>query len=250
VVSGVSITNGSITVQANNVTIQNSRIACNCGRNFAVYEPNGYSGLTIKDSEISGGNVYAGGGMGGMNSFTRLYMWNCDECIQYDAHVTDSYFYVSASVSGAHYEATYNSDGTDNIQHSTILNPHEQTAAVFMDTGSGACRDHLTINDSLLAGGGFLFYPCGESSSVGSSTTAITNNRFARCTTGPVVNSASGYICQGHGSPTGDGDVVGTPDANGYYPNGGFFGLDAYIYCGSTTWANNVWDDNGKAAAC
>ena len=249
VINGLHVT-GSITVKANNVTIENSRIVCNCGRGFAIDEPNGYSGLIVKDSEVSGGNVYAGGGAGGINTFMRLYMWNCDECIQYDANITDSYFYVSASTSDAHYEATYNSDGTENIQHSVMLNPHEQTATVFMDSGSGDCRNHLTINESLLAGGGVLFYPCAESRSVGSSMTAITNNRFARCTTKPVINAASGYICQSHGSPTGDGDVVGTPDGHGYYPYGGFFSLDASIYCASTTWTNNVWDDNSAAAPC
>ena len=79
-----------------------------------------------------------------MNSFQRVYMWNCDECVQYDVNASDSYFYVGQPVSGAHYEAFYNGDGTTNIQHSTILNPHEQTADVFMNTAGGAggaCRE-------------------------------------------------------------------------------------------------------------
>jgi hypothetical protein len=252
VVSGVDVS-GFIDVRANNVRIENSRIRCNCAGDFAIHEPNGYSGLTVKDSEISGGNIYAGGGAGGMNSFLRVYMHDCDECIQYDSTITDSYLYIGQAVAGAHYEGIYNGDGTTDIQHSTILNPHSQTAAVFMNTSGGAggaCRNHLTINNSLLAGGGFLVYPCGNANSAGSSTTVITNNRFARCTSRPVVDAASGRICQGFGSPAGDGDAVGTPDAHGYYPRGGFFGVDAYIYCGSTTWSNNVWDDNSAAVSC
>jgi hypothetical protein len=249
VINGVSITNGSITVEANDVTIENSRIACNCGPHFAVYEPNGYSGLTIKDSEISGGNVYAGGGAGAINNFTRLYIWNCDECIQYDANITDSYLNSNAALRGAHYEPVYNGDGTTNIQHSVLLNPHEQTATVIDGGPGGACVTHLTVNNSLLAGGGYLIYPCANDSSAGSSATVITNNRFARCTTEPAVRAASGQICQGHGSTSGDGDVLGNPDNNGYYPRGGFFGVDAYIFCSQTTWKNNVWDDGG-AVAC
>ena len=31
----------------------------NCAGGFAIREPNGYSGLTVKDTEINGGNVYA-----------------------------------------------------------------------------------------------------------------------------------------------------------------------------------------------
>jgi hypothetical protein len=114
----------------------------------------------------------------------------------------------------------------------------------------GACQNHLTINNSLLAGGGFLVYPCGNADSAGSSATVITNNRFARCTSQPVVNAASGLICQGFGSPTGNGDTVGNSDGHGYYPRGGFFGVTSYIFCGSTTWSSNVWDDNGAAVPC
>ena len=138
VIKGMDVT-GTISVRADNVTIESSRITCEkCAGSFVIYEPNGYSGLTIKDSEISGGNTYVGGGAGGINSLQRVYMWNCDECVQYDVNVTDSYFYVGQPVSGAHYEAFYNGDGTTNIQHSTILNPHTQTAAVFMNTAGGA----------------------------------------------------------------------------------------------------------------
>ena len=253
VINGVNITNGSITVNADNVTIENSRIDCNCeaSRGFAIMEPNGHSGLTVKDSEVSDGNIYAGGGMGGTNYFTRLYMHDCDECIQYDANITDSYFLVDGQGAGGHFEATYNNHGTESVQHATILNPHEQTATIFMDVDNhAACDTHLTVNNSLLAGGGAVIYPCAEASSAGSSQVTITNNRFARCTTKPVVNAASGYICQGHGSTVGDGTVLAVPDGNGYYPNGGFFMLDSAIYCGSTTWTNNVWDDNGAAAPC
>jgi hypothetical protein len=246
--------NGTITVKANNVTIANSRLACStCAGSFVVYEPNGFSGLTIKDSEISGGNVYAGGGAGGMNTFSRVYMHDCDECIQYDATISDSYFYVGRAVAGAHYEAIYNGDGITNIQHSTILNPHTQTAAVFMNTAGGAggaCQNHLTINHSLLAGGGFLVYPCGNADSSGSSTVVITSNRFARCTSGPLLQASGGRNCRGFGSPTGDGDAVANADGHGYFPRGGFFGVDSYIFCDSTTWSNNVWADNGASVPC
>jgi hypothetical protein len=247
VINGLSVS-GSIIVQANNVTIRNSRITASGG--FAIHEPNGYGGLTVKDSEVSGGDIYAGGGKGAMNTFARLYMHDCGECIQYDASITDSYFYVSGHK--CHCEAIYDSDGTVNVQHTTFMNPHEQTADVFMDVGSPgqACDDHLTINNSLLAGGGYMVYPCGEAGSAGSSTTVITNNRFGRCTTKPTVRSAGGYICQGHGSPTGDGEVIGSPDSNGYYPYGGFFGVDSYTFCAQTTWTNNVWDDNGATVSC
>jgi hypothetical protein len=46
-----------------------------------------------------------------------------------------------------------------------------------------------------------------------------------------------------------DGYVAKT-DGHGYYPDSGSYGLDDSIYCGQTTWSNNVWDDNGATISC
>ena len=247
VISGLDVT-GQITVNADNVTIQNTKVTCGCeaSRGFAITAGQ-HSGLTLKNVEIDGGNVFAA------KTYQSVLMTGCDECAQYADKISDSYFLVNGVANGAHYEASYNNNATEDIEHSTLLNPHEQTATVFMDTfspGQVPCQDNLTINNSLLAGGGYLFYACYNSTSAGSSHATITNNRFARCTSQPVVDSASGYICQGFGSPSGDGDVVGNPDGNGYYPYGGFFGGAMSIYCNQTTWSNNLWDDNGAATSC
>ena len=247
VINGLDIT-GSVSIEATNVTIENTRINCGCEdvRGFAIHE-NNYAGLTIKNVEINGGELYVTDA-----TLDHVYMHDCGECVQYANTVKDSYILVNAvPTGGSHYEATYNNHGTLDVEHSTFLNPHEQTATIFMDIDNHApCDAHLTVNNSLLAGGGYLIYPCAEASSAGSSQVALTNNRFARCTTTPVVNSASGYICQGYGSPNGDGDVLGNPDGHGYYPYGGFFGDVASVYCVQTTWSNNVWDDNGATDSC
>jgi hypothetical protein len=246
--------NGYILVQADNVTIENTLVT-NTGTpgGFAIEEPNGYHGLTVKNSEISGNNIYMGGCDGCPNgTVDHVYMHNCGECVQYANAVTNSYFMVDASSSVYHYEAYFGSDSTVDFEHDTILNPHEQTADIFVAIGTagGACDNQVTINNSLLAGGGYEFYPCAVAGSAGTSKVTITNNRFARCTTTPTVNAGSGYICQGIGDPTGNGDAITNPDKNGYFPHGGFFGTDAYIYCSQTTWTNNVWDDNGAARGC
>ena len=244
VISGLNVT-GSITVRANNVTIQNSRITAGGAGGTAV-SAGRVSGLTIKNSEISGGNVFDG-----RATLSGVYMHDCDECAQYPTNIQDSYLIANQSNAGSHYEPVYADSDTLVVEHSVLLNPHSQTAAVFMDTsGGGACDNHLTIDNSLLAGGGYTVYPCANASSAGSSVIKITNNRFARCTTAPVVHndSGGGNFCDGVGSPR--GDVVTKPDGTGYFPNGGGYGLDASIYCGQTTWSNNVWDDNGATAGC
>ena len=256
VINGLNVS-GSISVNANNVTIQNTKVNCSCPGQFAVFQASNVSGLTIKNSEISGGNVGYFGRDGSIGeTMSKVYMWNCDECVQYPSKVTDSYFYLGTPVNGAHYEAIYGNNQTIDVEHVTILNPHEQTATVFMNTNNGSdgpCQNHLTINNSLLAGGGVLFYPCAHGTSAGSSHTTITNNRFARCTTQPTTHyggSWGGTLCAGIGSTTGNGDVVTKPDAHGYFPEGGAFGDVSDIYCSATTWTNNVWDDNGAPASC
>ena len=142
-------------------------------------------------------------------------------------------------------EDIYIGDATLVVNHSVLLNPQEQTATVFVDTnggGGGAGDSHLTITNSLLAGGGFLVYPAGNSSSVGSGTMNISANRIARCLTSPVYDPNSGGTA-----------CSGGADSHGYWPNAGYFGVGAYLYCPPTsgqTWSGNVWDDDGTAVGC
>jgi hypothetical protein len=258
VINAMNVT-GSITVEADNVTIENSRVTISDSlrsayNDFAIFEPNGYYGLTVKNSEVVGANIYMGGCDGCPNGgVDHLYMHDCDECLEYANSVTNSYFMVDAVYSGAHYEMYYGSDSTVDFEHDTMINPHEQTADFLVDTDGGRggpCDNQVTLNNSLLAGGGYEFYPCASATSAGTSKVVVTNNRFARCTTQPSYLSGSGFLCTGHGDTTGNGDVVNTPDQNGYFPNGGYFGLVGDSFCSNTTWTNNVWDDNGSAISC
>ena len=78
----------------------------------------------------------------------------------------------------------------------------------------------------MLAGGGYTLYPAGNSTSAGTGTMDIENNRFARCTS---------QTC---------------PDTSGDDPQGGYFGIAAYCWKGTNqTWQNNVWDDDVSTIA-
>ena len=58
--------------------------------------------------------------------------------------VTDSWFLDDAFIFCEHYEPIYLSDTTLVVKHSTLLNVHDQTAAVFVDTSGGGPGDsHL-----------------------------------------------------------------------------------------------------------
>ncbi len=184
------------------------------------------------------------------------YLYNCGECLWNGPWAVNDSYVITNGMQGTsdHLEDLYCSDSTATLTHDVLLDPQYQNSAIFCDTqwgGGGPCDNHISISNSLLAGGGFVIYTCGNASAVGSSTMNITNNRFARCTTPPIKYNAStgGSACQGATSNT----LGSGADAHGYWPYGGYFGIAAYIYCPPTagqTWSNNIWDDNGASASC
>jgi hypothetical protein len=123
---------------------------------------------------------------------------------------------------GDHVEAYLNGgEGSPSIlQHNTILNPVEQTAAIsfFNDFGGIA---HVTVQDNLLAGGGYVMYG-GAKNGTGNVTgpVLVRGNRIAR----------------------------GNRDSRGYFPRGGEYGVWAEFNRAVTTSCGNVWDDNSSPA--
>lgn len=245
---------GTITVATSNVTIQNTQVTSGGGSgSCAINIANGATGTLIQASTIQG--ISAQNPLesavcdhyGEPMTVDHVVMQLCADCIEEGAAtatVSNSYLLVNATYPGAHNEDVYFGDGNLTLTHDTLLNTQMQTATVFGDThggGGGPCDNHLTVTGSLLAGGGFMLYPCGNSSSAGQSTMTVTGNRFARCVTAPVFNSQSG------GSA-----CAGGQDSHGYWPAGGYFGTLANAYCGAPgqTWSGNVWDDTGATIAC
>ncbi|MET0447773.1 MAG: hypothetical protein ABW004_05180 [Aeromicrobium sp.] len=109
------------------------------------------------------------------------------------------------------------SNGNDTpltIRHNTVFNPLTQTDAVslFQDFGVEANR---TIDDNLLAGGGYTIYGGGDGKIGTSSNIVITNNRISRI----------------------------------FFPQGGYYGpVTAFDAQGpGNVWSGNVWDDGDHA---
>jgi hypothetical protein len=254
---------GTITVTAANVTIKNVCVSANEGGN--INNPPavrfGAPGGVIENSTVGGANATdqsVQAAIAGMGTASHVYFYNCGECIHDGPWtVNDSYIEVNAAdfeggyVGDAgqgpedHHEGVYLASSSFVGNHDTIFNPHGETAAVFGDTYNspdGVCANHITITDSLLAGGGYVLYTCASGTSVGASTMNISNNRFARCGTTAVFDSASGgRSCQGGA------------DEHGYWPFGGYFGVTASMYCppaADQTWSSNVWDDDGHPIPC
>lgn len=249
-ISGRDVT-GSINVVANNVTIRDTRITSTgtcgptktCG-NYAIRIDEGVTGTRIEDVETRNEagktcehdirNTSSGG-----VTIVGAYLHACDSNV-YTVGPTvleDSYGIGKIAISEDHVENVYFDDTSFTAIHDTLLNPVGQTAVIFGNSNGGTdttnCVNHLTVEDSLLAGGGYTLYPCAHAAKIGSSVTKVTGNHFARCLTAETNTNWGGHPCKGG------------PDANGYYPKSGEYGLATEYFGG--TWSGNVWDDTGAA---
>jgi hypothetical protein len=253
---------GTIDIEAPNVTINNVCVADN-GRaqagSTAIQMGNESTNALIENSAIGGADTssqsieVAVANYGASNAIlSHDFLYNCGECVHNGPWTIKDSFVISNGMQGTddHYEDVYCNDTAINMIHDTLLNPEGQTATVFCDTGGGsggACRNDVSIRDSLLAGGGYMLYVCGNASSAGTSTMNVTNNRFARCTSKPFnQTNDGGYDCQGSSNES----LAAGADAHGYWPYGGHYGVEAGTYCASGTWSGNTWDDNGGGVRC
>jgi hypothetical protein len=260
-ITGLNIS-GDVLVTSNGVTLKNDCITQSGGGSactnstgpathqcFPLWIESGSASVT--NTTITGANASSNSIIGVANSgnssgtMSHDYIYNCTECIHDSWTVDDSYI-ISNGSNSAHTEDWYFSDGTVSANDDTMLDPQDNTAIIFGDTngGQGGPGDnHITTTNSLLAGSGFLFYPDANSSSEGTVSIDIANNRIARCLTSPVYNSGSGgYACSGGA------------DQYGYWPYGGYYGKvglatttggSPYSYTGSNQiWSDNCWDNN------
>jgi hypothetical protein len=229
VVQGMNIT-GQVVVNASSVTLTHDCITVNGGGKAgsrAVNIVNGASGTQIDNSDISGENasseaIQEAVATNEPNSDTTVnsdYIYNCSECIHGAATVTNSYVTTNATleISGPkgsepdHYEDVYDGGGGGPLilEHNTMLNPHNQTAAVFASTDFGD-QGEITITENLLAGGDEVLY-------LGTSG--------------------------GHGRVRGPVRVIGNRFNKRYDEQAGDYGVVADFDPSVTRWSGNIWDE-------
>ena len=242
---------GYVVVDASGVTLNHDCVVFNGGEaagSAAVVLESAASDFTISNTTVRADNTTSDSfeeairnnhsDAGAVASRDRLE--DCAECIHQLWTLSESYVLANgrAAAAGVHTEDWWFDNNTIAANDDTLLNPAQQTAVIFAES-SGACEDHETVTNSLLAGGGYLLYFCTHSTSAGSSTIEIRNNRVARCATAEeYVSDTGGYQCRG-GS-----------DAHGYWPRGGYFGVVGTHYTGSgQVWEQNVWDNDLQTIA-
>ncbi len=222
---------GSISVEANNTTIEDTDVTVNgtqggcsgsCGGRGIWIKP-GVTGTVIQNvachgGALSGSNVtqYCVMSNNSTTTIKQLYAYNCTECLAGPMNLSNSFINESgATIPQEHYEDIYYGGGGGPliVNHNTMLNQQGQTAVVFASVDFGN-QTTLTITNNLMAGGGYVIYGGGSGSGgkvVGPVT--ITGNRFSR----------------------------------EFYPNGGSYGVAAYMNEAVTSWSGNVWDETLKS---
>jgi hypothetical protein len=281
VINGLDISGPApvVQIEANNVTIENSKITATsggcgtqntCGNQIVAISHNGgtfYTGTHLTYDELTTGNAttveYAihcacAGGQAS-TELDHLYVHGVDGALWTygGGYLHDNYFMAQEFIASDHLEDIYcpGNEVTDlTVVHDTQLNTNNSVASgVFCDTNGGqggTCSNHITMKNNLLAGGGYAIYACGNASNVGSSKLDFENNDLARCTSTPIGQASDGgFDCQGKTS-TAPGAGA---DSHGYWPYGGHYGVDSYTWCPGTSgqiWSGNFWDDNGAAVDC
>jgi outer membrane biosynthesis protein TonB len=221
---------GSIEVDANNTTIEDSDIVVNgtqsgcnspCGGHGIWIKP-GVTGTVVQDVTCHGGaptgaNVteFCVQSNDSSTEVKRVHFYDCTTCMVGPGTWSDNFVdQTGAEIPQEHYEDIYYGGGAGPlvVNHNTMLNPQGQTAVVFTSVDFGN-QTTITVTNNLMAGGGYMIY--GGGSGTGGKVlgpVTITGNRFSR----------------------------------EYYPDGGYYGVAAYFNEAVTTWSGNIWDDTLK----
>jgi hypothetical protein len=223
--TGWNVQNGSVRINASNVTIKDFVVTNTGDTSNAILIPSGVTNVTIEDSTLSGAATNTAiqyavqNASDGVVTGLRLDMFNCTECWSGSGTIQDSYAISNGVIAGSHYEDIYFGGGSPlTVAHDTLYNPQDQTAAIFTKGDFGPVGT-VSITNNLLAGGGYTIYGGLTGSYPVNGPVTVTGNRFAR-------------------------SLSRSADANGYFPDGGSYAAVADFRSSVTKWSGNHWDDN------
>jgi phage baseplate assembly protein gpV len=222
VLSGLSI-RCNLDISASKVTIKDDKVVI--GGPYGISLRN-IADVTIEDSTVSGSNLTSGrvgAAIGDLYGDSTGIVIRANNIFAFKTAVqvssglvTGNYMHDPGYISGDHTNGVLANGGTKPlmIYHNTILNDLSQTDAISIDTmqvpGPVANK---TIEDNLLAGGGYPIYG-GTAFGHQTSHIVIKGNRFGQ----------------------------------GYYPKSGQFGPVAYFAAQGpgNVWKDNIWDGGGQ----
>ena len=222
VLSGLSIPCG-VSVTASHVTIRDVKIITG-GQSAMGVALRHVRDVTIEHSTIAGTSTGSGRLMVGVKdvygdaSGTRVIdddIFQASTGVQiYQGLIQGTYIHHLGMISGDHVNGVTTNGDTQPlvIRHNTIFDSFAQTDAIglFQDFGVVA---NVTIDDNLLAGGGYSIYG-GEGGKGRPSHIVVTGNRIS----------------------------------TKFFPRGGYWGpaVDFDARAPGDTWSGNVWDSTGR----
>ena len=184
VIDGLDV-KGDINVEADNVTIKNTRVTN--GGYWGIIQRDGASGLKIVDSEVRGNGrdklEYGVTNQGGMITIQRTEVSIVSNHISTTVGlVADNYLHSPKYFAGDHIDGIEStsgpSSGTLIVRHNTVIIDQDQTSCIALFQDFGLQHD-VVIEGNLLAGGGYSLY--GGAGKYGKSRNIrVVNNRFSR----------------------------------------------------------------------
>ncbi|WIW46990.1 Ig-like domain-containing protein [Bradyrhizobium sp. 62B] len=183
---------GTITVLADNVTIQNTRITSSDWT--GIWIKDGITGTVVKDSEILnvGSSPDGANGIVGSGTFLRNDIHDVENgiIVTGSSLVQDNYIHdmnapdvrLGTSLGGPHYDGIEIDGGVSDvvIRHNTVINENSYVSAVMINNDFGPVSN-IQVDGNYLAGGGYTLYSDGSFSSTDKiSGVSFTNNELGQ----------------------------------------------------------------------
>jgi Ca2+-binding RTX toxin-like protein len=180
VISNLEVT-GDIIIDAKNVTLSNVKLISNTEWH-ALRIMDDASGFTLKDSEIDGRGL-SDNGVYGHGTFLRNNIHDVENGMTLwgPSSVQDNYIHsLRNGKADPHYDGVQVNGGQDiDFIHNTIINDHDQTAALMLENTFGGLAN-ITVDNNRLVGGGYTVYLDGRKGGgvVDDDSIRITNNQI------------------------------------------------------------------------
>jgi serralysin len=206
VIEGLDI-QGMVTINANNVTLKNSKVAA--GGWAVINITSGRRGVVIQDCEINGLSAEGVRGISGQGTFLRNNIHHTEDGIYLSGSdisftlIQDNYIHdLQSNWSGPHYDGIATDGHVSNvtIRHNTVINSHNQTSAVMLSNYFGSVMN-VTVDNNWLEGGGYTVYSDGQFNGGTISGVSFTNNY--------LVKGQYGYVSIRNNTPVWQGNVDG-----------------------------------------
>ncbi|WEX75004.1 hypothetical protein PYH37_000328 [Sinorhizobium numidicum] len=169
---------GNIIIDAKNVTLKNIKLTTDDFNGIEVM--GGATGFTLMDSEIDGGGTAHNGLMAqGTILRTNIHGVENGMTLYGPSEIRDNYIHGLAGDASSHFDGIEINGGHDiQILHNTVINPHDQTAAIMLDNWA-AGLSNIKVDGNYLEGGGYTLYLDDNFSGgpVDDASISITNNQ-------------------------------------------------------------------------